>query len=70
MGKVLIDKWIVSEHGIFCGTLRIAIFDFDTSYSEEFKNEVYAQMEHALNVKYVSGQHVFEKFGLSKVHMV
>ena len=44
-------EWRVSEHGIFCGTLRIAKFCFDTEPSEEFKADVYEQMQAALNAE-------------------
>lgn len=42
-------RWRVNEHGIYCGTLRIASFDFDTDPSVEFRSEVYEYMERALN---------------------
>ena len=42
-------EWRVSERGIFCGTLRIATFCFDTDPGEEFKIDVYEQMQSALN---------------------
>lgn len=46
---VLSGRWRVSEYGIFCGTLRICTFDFDTDPSDELKAGVYQQMEAALN---------------------
>lgn len=42
-------NWRVSEHGIFCGSLRIAQFDFDTDPPEDFREKVYEQMERKLN---------------------
>jgi len=42
-------RWRVNEAGVFCGTLRIAQFDFDTDPSDEFKAGVYRQMESLLN---------------------
>lgn len=42
-------RWRVSEHGIFAGTLRIARFDFDTDPSQEYREELYAEMEAKLN---------------------
>ena len=56
----LLGEWRVCEHGIFCGTMRIARFDFDTKPDKPFREQLYAQMEHALNVRYVSGRHVFD----------
>lgn len=46
---VLTGRWRVSRDGVFCGTLRIAVFDFDTDPSDEFKDAVCKQMESALN---------------------
>lgn len=64
--RVLTGRWRVSEHGIFCGTLRIAKFDFDTNPSDEFKQQVFAQIEHALNRRFVSGDQVFDHFGIPR----
>lgn len=64
--RVLTGRWRVSGHGIFCGTVRVAKFDFDTQPSEEFCKQVYSQMEHALNVRFVSGQQVFDHFGIPR----
>ena len=46
---VLTGRWRVNEAGVFCGTLRIAQFDFDTDPSDKFKAGVYRQMESLLN---------------------
>jgi hypothetical protein len=42
-------RWRVNEYGVYCGTLRIASFDFDTDPSVEFRSDVYEYMEQALN---------------------
>jgi len=42
-------RWRVNEYGIYCGTLRIATFDFDTDPSADFQTEVYEYMERSLN---------------------
>lgn len=47
--QALSGRWRVSEHGIFCGTLHVADFNFDTDPSSEFRESVYAQMERMLN---------------------
>ena len=46
---VLTGRWRVSENGIFCGTIRVARFDFDTDPSDEFKQQVYRQIESRMN---------------------
>lgn len=47
--QTLSGRWRVSEHGIFCGTLHVADFNFDTNPSSEFRESVYEQMERMLN---------------------
>ncbi len=46
---MLPNGWRVNEGGIFCGTLRIAVFDFDTDPSDDVKSRVYRQMAMLLN---------------------
>jgi hypothetical protein len=46
---VLTGRWRVNDTGVFCGTLRIARFDFDTDPSHEFHDAVNRQMESSLN---------------------
>lgn len=48
-GRTLTGEWRVSNDGIFCGTIRVAKFDFDTDPSEDFKQAIYLQMFAALN---------------------
>jgi len=48
---VLTGRWRVADEGIFCGTLRIARWDFDTDPSPEFRKQLSEQMCEALNRK-------------------
>ena len=57
---VLLGEWRVSEHGIFCGTMRIARFDFDTKPDKPFREQLYSQMEHALNANRV--EQMFDRY--------